>query len=247
MFFQPGFAARNAIAAASLAAAGATASETIVDGPAGMIAAFGGAARAALLARDPGDDFEILGVYYKPAPACNYVQTPCQAAVELVTRDPIDPRQIDSVQVLATPAAIAYPGCDHAGPFTSILQAKMSIQFGVASVLAHGDLAEGNFRRLDDPETTRIAARVELLTDPEFAAAYPARQGAEVRVRLADGRTLRRRLGELRPFGPEEVRARFRATATRALGDRKAREIEETVGTLPRLDDAARLMHRLTC
>ncbi len=247
MFFQPGFAARNSVAAATLAAVGATASETILDGRAGMIAAFGGAARATLLSQDLGDDFEILAVYHKPAPACNYVQTPCQAALELATRDGIDSRQVDSVQVLTFPAALAYPGCDYAGPFTSMLQAKMSIQFSVASVLAHRDLAEGNFRRLDDPETTRMAARVELSTDPEFTAGYPSRQGAEVRVRLVSGQTLRKRLSDLRPVEPAEVRARFRAAATQIFGDRKAREIEETLGTLRQLDDVARLMKLLIC
>lgn len=242
MFFQPGFAARNGVAAATLAAGGATASETILDGRAGMIAAFGGAARAARLSQDPGDDFEILAVYHKPAPACNYVQTPCQAALELVTRNAIDSRQVDSVQVLTFPAALTYPGCDHAGPFRSMLQAKMSLQFSVASVLARRELVEGNFRRLDDPEIRRIAARVELSTDPEFTAGYPGRQGAEVRVRLVSGQVLRQRLGDLRPVEPTEVRARFRAAAAQAFGDQRAGEIEETVRTLRQLDDVARLM-----
>ena len=114
-------------------------------------------------------------------------------------------------------------------------------------MLAHRDLAEGNFRRLDDPETMRIAARVEISTDPEFAAGYPSRQGAEVRVRLVSGQTLRKRLSDLRPVEPAEIRARFRAAATQIFGDRRAREIEETVGALHQLDDVASLMKLLIC
>lgn len=246
LFFQSGFAARNAIAAAGLAAAGATASESILDGQAGMIAAFGGAARAGLLTQDWGDGFEILAVYHKPAPACNYVQTPSQAALELVTRDGIQPSQIDSVQVLTFPAALAYPGCDFPGPFTSMIQAKMSIQFSVASVFARRELGEDNFRQFDDSETARIVTRVQLSTDPEFAAAYPVRQGAEIRVRLLDGSTLCTRLRDVRPCGPAAVRARFRAAAANALGDRKGSEIEETLQTLRRLDDVAGLMQLLS-
>src|SRR3954464_2974948 len=41
MYFQPSFAARNAIAAVELAEAGALASETILEGAAGLFAAFG--------------------------------------------------------------------------------------------------------------------------------------------------------------------------------------------------------------
>jgi 2-methylcitrate dehydratase PrpD len=246
LFFQSGFAARNAVASASLAALGARASETILDGQAGMIAAFGGAERAGLLAQDLRDDFEILTVYHKPAPACNYVQTPSQAALELVTQNPIQPGRIDSVEVLTFPAAVAYPGCDFPGPFTSMIQAKMSIQFSVASVLVRGELGEDNFRQFDDPETGRIAARVRLSIDPEFTAAGPVQQGAEIRVRLVDGAILRSRLRDLWPFGPAEVRARFRAAATNTLGDRKGSEIEETLKTLRRLDDVAGLMRLLS-
>src|SRR5690606_16581576 len=41
MFFQVGFAARNGLASAELAAAGAHASPSALDGPAGLLAAFG--------------------------------------------------------------------------------------------------------------------------------------------------------------------------------------------------------------
>jgi hypothetical protein len=43
------------------------------------------------------------------------VQTPSPAALELVTRNPIQPGRMDSVEVLTFPAAVAYPGCDFAG------------------------------------------------------------------------------------------------------------------------------------
>ena len=37
-----------------------------------------------------------------------------------------------------------YPGCDFAGPFQRALQAKMSIQFGVAAALQRKAIAEEN-------------------------------------------------------------------------------------------------------
>lgn len=65
-------------------------------------------------------------------------------------------------------------------------------------------------------------------------------------MRLVDGSILRSRLRDLRPFGPAEVRARFRAAATSTLGDRKGSKIEETLKTLRRLDDVAGLMRVLS-
>src|SRR5713101_7067362 len=69
MYFHAGMAARNGVTSVLLARAGARASESAFDGPAGLFVAFGGAPRAAL---DLGGAWEILAVYHKPAPACNY-------------------------------------------------------------------------------------------------------------------------------------------------------------------------------
>ena len=97
--------------------------------------------------------------------------------------------------VRSFPEAIAYPGCDHAGPYRTQLQAKMSIQFSVAAVLVHGRLDDDVFRAFaPDGEAATLARRVRLENDAELARGYPQRQGAEVIVTLRDGRTVGRRL-----------------------------------------------------
>ena len=45
------------------------------------------------------------------------------------------------------PPPSRYPGCDFAGPFQRALQAKMSIQFGVAATLQRRAIAEENYQR----------------------------------------------------------------------------------------------------
>ena len=74
----------------------------------------------------------------------------------------------------ASAAAVGYPGCDYAGPFERILQAKMSIQYCVAATLARGVIEESNYHLLDDPEIMRLASITKLEIDPAFTAAYPA-------------------------------------------------------------------------
>ena len=64
--------------------------------------------------------WEILSVYYKPAPACNYAQTACQAA--LAAGAGIRSGDIVEIRVACSAAAVAYPGCNYAGPFDRILQ-----------------------------------------------------------------------------------------------------------------------------
>ena len=184
MFFHPGFAARNAVTAVELALFGARASESALDGRAGLFAGLNKTDRISRVAPFSGP-LEILSVYYKPAPACNYAQTACQAALALSRQDGFRSSDIESIVVKASAAAVGYPGCDYPGPFERILQAKMSIQYCVAATLARGVIAESNYHLLDDPEVMRLAGFTKLEVDPAFTAAYPGAQGSEVTVNVA--------------------------------------------------------------
>jgi len=242
IYLHAGMAARNGVLAAELAARGARASAEVIEGRSGMLAAYGAddAAVHDLLA-GLGSPREILTVFHKPAPACNYVQTPAQAAAALVRRAGITGDDVDSVEIKSFPEAMAYPGCDHAGPFETLVQAKMSLQFGVAAVLVHGGLDAGGFERLDDPAVLRIAQRTALVADPGFADAYPGRQGAEIVVRCRDGRTESERRDDLAPLTGDEVRARYRAEAGAVLPDERVGRIEAMAAGLGRVDDMGEL------
>lgn len=187
MFFHVGFAARNAVTAVELAAAGARASETALDGNAGLLAALRRLDRAADIRPFERETLEIMEVFHKPAGACNYAQTAIQAASQLGVAG----TDVKSVRVRCTSAALNYPGCNATGPFGSILQAKMSIQHGVAAALGI--------------EPTVIA----LEEDMQLTAAYSAQQGAEVIATLHDGREVSRRLLDLTPASEHDVWARF--------------------------------------
>ena len=158
-----------------------------------------------------GGPLEILSVYYKPAPACNYAQTACQAALALTMQDGFRSSDIESIVVKASAAAVGYPGCDYGGRFERILQAKMSIQYCVAATLACGVIEESNYHLLDEPEINRLANMTKLEIDPEFTAAYPGAQGTEVVVGMCDGSIARKKLNDVIPATPDQIRARFRS------------------------------------
>lgn len=237
MYFQVGFAARNAVAAVELAELGAYVSETALDGSAGLFAALGKADRASQVEPFAAGQFEIMSVFHKPAPACNYAQTPSQAAMGLVDRERVQSTEITGVDVKCSAAALNYPGCDSTGPFERILAAKMSIQFCVAATLAYGRIAESNYRALRDAEVMRLISITTLEEDPAFTAAYPQQQGAEVNVTLRDGRTLRHRMTDLVQANAEQIRSRFRESAAGVLGGPAAREIEAAVDHLDVQED----------
>jgi 2-methylcitrate dehydratase PrpD len=234
MFFHPGFAARNAVTAVELASLGARASESALDGRAGLFSGLNKADCIPRVAPFSGGPLEILSVYYKPAPACNYAQTACQAALALATQDGFRSSDIESIVVKASAAAVGYPGCDYPGPFERILQAKMSIQYCVAATLACGVIAESNYRLLDNPEVKRLASVTKLESDAALTAAYPGAQGSEVIVNLR-GQTAWSRMDDLIPATPEEIRARFRSACA------NWQAIEEMVDTLEQQENVGAL------
>jgi 2-methylcitrate dehydratase PrpD len=236
MYFHPGFAARNAIAAIELAEAGARASETILEGEAGLFAAFRRQPAPGEIKLFAGAEPEIMAVYNKPAPACNFAQTAAQTALR-AARELGSSEDIATISIRVPEAAARYPGCDSKGPFHNALQAKMSIPFSVAAVLARGALEEENYADIGDIRILGLVERIDLQTAPDFTAAFPASQGAEVMVGLRNGTTIRQRLDNVIAATPDEIRARFRQAASAVIGDR-ARDLEELVDNCASLPDS---------
>lgn len=240
IFFQAGRAAQAAVQAVALARAGAFASPPMLEGPAGLFAAAGKGAPddLGLFAASPA----ILAVYNKALPICNFAQTAAQAALDIAARPGFSSRGIEALKVFVTEAALAYPGCDHLGPWEGPLQAKMSIGFSVAAALAHGDLEEARFHQLDDPDVARLSAICTLDADPVLTAAFPARQGARVEARLESGEVLTASLGDVTPAAPDEIRKGLLASAGEVLGARRAAVLVELVDRLEGASDAAALL-----
>ncbi len=71
------------------------------------------------------------------------------------------PERIASITVRVPRAGALYPGCDYAGPFAHVLQAKMSIQYNVAAALIEGGVTEQNFTRLRRPGVAAAGWRHE--------------------------------------------------------------------------------------
>ena len=243
MFFHAGFAARNAITAVRLAESGAFASPSALDGEAGLFASLkkrSAASKVELFRGAP----EILSVYHKPVPACNFAQTASQAALGLV-REGTSAERIAAVTVRVPRAGALYPGCDYAGPFAHILQAKMSIQYNVAAALIEGAVTEKNFKLLNDARLHRLLSLMTLEVDDAMTRAYPGKQGGEVEIRENDGKMRKVRLDDVVNASAAEVGQRFRMAAEAAVGEAHAREIEKRIETLERSDDVGTLVSLL--
>jgi len=240
MYFQPGFAVRNALTALALARQGALASASILEGEAGFFQAYARRPLTASIRLFAHGKAQINEVFNKPAPACNFAQTPCQVALRALAHIPAG-RHITAVRIETTHAAVVYPGCAATGPFNYALQAKMSIPFGVAAVLVHGVIAEENYRRLDDPEVTRLLGCTTLVCDDAYTAAFPARQGARVVLQLDDGSTVQAAQDDVVAADEALIRSRFHRAVSSVLGAARARRIEALVNSWEAESDAGTL------
>ncbi|HEY6633942.1 MAG TPA: MmgE/PrpD family protein [Rhizobiaceae bacterium] len=241
MYFHPGFAARNAWSAVRLAEAGAFASPDILEGPAGFFAAFARRAMPGPVVLFPDGEADILSVYHKAAPACNFAQTACQTALRLIEMLGPDAAPVRNIRITLPEAAARYPGCDSSGPFERSLQAKMSIPFGVAAVIVHRQLAEANYRDLGNAEVNRLCLATELVIGGELTAAFPQRQGAMIELTLDDDRRLSIGQQDVTSATEAEVRQRFREAAAVVVGEDAADEIEGVVDGLEDVGDAGEL------
>ncbi len=231
MVFHAATAARSAVTGTLLARAGVFASPSAIDGRAGLFAAYDRRANAERIIPLADGLWEIMSVYFKPAPACNYVQTPVQAALS-VFRQGARSQDIARIDVSSFNAAISYPGCDQPGPFPGVFEAKMSIQYAVSAVLVRGEISEANYRTLDDPEVLRLARLVSLASDPQFEASYPQKQGAGITVTLRDGTVLSDRLDNVRSFDITQVRDRLVEVASAELGEGQAKAVMAAIDAI---------------
>jgi 2-methylcitrate dehydratase PrpD len=245
MFFHAGLAARNGLTAVDLAARGAYASPTAIEGEAGLLAAFGKKDRGRRQLLQTQERPEILDVFFKEVPGCNFAQTAAQAARAIAVRDRPNTAAIERVVVRVPFAAAHYPGCDCAGPFAHVLQAKMSIHYNVAAALCTGTFDEQNYEPAQQPEILRVAGLVKLEVDDALTRAFPGKQGADVTAELQDGARLAARRDDVTPASDDVVRGRFEAAAQATLGAKPAAALGAFVDTLENQPDAGALA-RLT-
>jgi 2-methylcitrate dehydratase PrpD len=211
---QVGMAAAAGVRSALLARAGATVPPDVVRG---FEAAYGATWA------DPDEAAPAIAEnWIKAYPCC--LQT--HSAIEAADLARVAGSADSAVRVTVHPLSL------RAAPYAlpaDELEAKFSIPYTVAFTLLHGPPGVPEFRGLDD-SAMRLAAVVEVASDPELAqseAVLEAADGSAFRVAAALG-------SPDRPMTPEQLRAKVRSlTSTDLEGlvadDVPARDVLEAV------------------
>lgn len=239
--FQNGWGSRNGILAARLAAAGAPACRTILEGKSGLLAAFNASEGADSMKTGFEDDYKILQIMHKPIDSCFMVQASCQAASSICLEDGFCPKDISRVDIFCPVQAKNYPGCDNT-EITSYVQGIMSIQLGTASTLSAGSYEHIQWTPPFSAETNDILKKCTVYEDKEMTRNFPALQGSMVRVTMNDGRIYQKLQKDVRPLTQAEVESRFKNTALFALGSPKAEKLGEKLDRLENEKDIVSIM-----
>jgi 2-methylcitrate dehydratase PrpD len=206
IYVQNGTAAWNGYFAAVLAGEGMTGPASLLDGPAGLSTAVSGPVDWSGFTRLRERPAAVHDIEFKRFPACSGVQAVLELALRTAREDVVSPQDVRAVTVHTHHHGKTNPGCDSVGPWTSIGQAQMSNQLGVAMTMFGSSLLVTDYARMHDQEPVlALARRIQVVEDPALTAAYPGRSGARLVIEMTDGSIIERTLDRAAPLSAPEV------------------------------------------
>lgn len=241
LYFQNGNAARGGIIAAQLAKRGVTAPRCIVEGEAGICAALS-FSKDNLDKQDCEDGhYSIMDVLFKPAPACALVQATAQAGLDAAAAG-IAADDIESGTICTFQLGKTYAGCDNRGPFSALLQARMSNQFNFSASLVHGAISNRNYYDYENKTVARLASVLSLKVDPAYTAQFPQKQPVRIELRLKNGETCSFYKEEPVYLRPEDNVARLYDHCRKDLGDEQVAKIVNAIFSMEKLERPGQIL-----
>jgi len=238
-YFHNGFTSSNGVRAAMLGKMGIHASKFIIEGSAGFWNGYKRQPAADRILEGLGQSYEISSVYFKPVPSCAMVQTAVQLAHRMSKTRTINPEEINNIEIRTFQAAMNYPGVHNPGPFTNMLQAKLSLEFGVAAALTFKELNQSIYDRYNDPLVSGIAANSVMIVDENIEKTFSQtfQQGCRINVVMKDKSVISDSLDNVTPMTDEQVADNFKTQANRFLKHRQAEELTDSIYNLEKIEN----------
>jgi aconitate decarboxylase len=251
---QHGFASRNGLTAAALAASGYVGIKRVFERSyGGWLAAFGEGHRTypEAIYAGLGHLWETERVAVKAYSAMGLLHAAIDAALEL--RPKVDVSQIRHIDVDMADAAYAHGGWKAERPL-EVIGAQMNVAYAVAVALLDGDVLVDQFSqdRINRDDVWHLIDR----TIAHHEAAYDhlpidERLTTQVRVTFNDGSTQAAKVVHPRGTGDRnltnsEIRDKYTKLTHRAISADRRAAIESSVLNIESLDDIAQLTALLT-
>ena len=175
-----------------------------------------------------GKDFHITRMTFKNHGCCGHTFAAIDGALELKRRMAIQAADIEKVEVATYRAGLEVAHYD--APRTPA-EGRFSLKYVVAAALQQGSVRLDAFstRKLEDPKTKEIMAKISVALDPELDAAFPGKRAARVAI-TARGRREEflqptRKGDPDMPLTDAEVDAKFLELAAPVLGEAPAKTL----------------------
>jgi 2-methylcitrate dehydratase PrpD len=240
-----GYAARNGIQAAKMAAFGFRGPPGALDGEYGYFHAFGPGYDPSYLDR-LGAECALANTGFKPHAGCRRVHACVDATQQIIENDSPDLDAITRIEVDTYEDAITPSFRVNMDPET-VGQAGFSLPVTASVVLTRGSWYPEDIAAYDDPEIEELRRLVEVGLDEKIEDAHPEKNGCEVRVTTEDGKVHTGRVeyakGEPENMlTDEEFSEKFRHLSDDVLHSEQLDRIEELTGRLEDLDDVSELV-----
>lgn len=252
---QPGWAAASGITAARLARQGFVGSRAAYEGKFGLFPAHMGARVSecdfSAGTRALGEQWLLMEVALKPAPACHAAQAVIQAATAIARETRLVPENIESVTAVVPNnyVTLVCEPIERKRKPDSAYGAQFSIPFTAASSLIHGrfGLAQIQDSALRNPRTLELAAKVGYQVDASFTTAqFKTSRPAELIVKMKNGETHVRKISKLKgsvdaPMSHDEIVEKFIDNALTVMSRSRAERLRDMILDIEALPDVRAL------
>ena len=239
-----GFAARNAVTAAALAAGGLTGTQRTLEGNAGLFALYErGEVNADVLTRELGLSWRVSEYSIKPYPCCRCNHTAIGLGIRLHDQG-IRADDIERIEIRMGEVNWLTVGEPYDVSRDSVVHAQFNAAYSFARALHDGRVGLETYTQpaIADPAIVALTRLTRVVSDSsiESTAIEPAR----VAVTLKSGRVMELSSDTIKgspqePMTPAELEAKFAACLKFGLnaGPEKARRLAQAVARLEALED----------
>jgi 2-methylcitrate dehydratase PrpD len=248
-----GFAARNGLFAALMAAGGYTGIKRVFERDyGGFLSVFGEGhdPRPDEIARDLGERWETHRIVLKPYAAMGALHAPLDAIFDIAARRALKPGEIAHIDIYMSHAAYHHGWWVLERPVTPI-GAQMNVAYAVAAAILDGAAMVQQFspQRIDQDDIWALIPKIAAHHDPAYDAGPGTRGAARMVVQLTDGQTLETVIPVSRTMSEPMDRARaiakFRALTDSLVEPERQDRIIGAVLDLERLADVSALIEPL--
>jgi 2-methylcitrate dehydratase PrpD len=248
-----GFAARNGLYSALLAARGYTGIKRVFEREyGGFLSVFGEghSPDAGKIVAGLGEQWETRRIAVKPYAAMGALHAPLDAIFDIMAERPLKSGDIDRIDIDMSHAAYHHGWWPLQKPLTPIA-AQMNVGYAVAVAILDGAAMVQQFapQRINRDDVWALIPKITAHHDPAFDKAGSSARNTRVTVRLKDGTTLQHAVQIARtisaPLSNEQIVAKYRTLTDGIVAPRRQADIVDAVLNLDAFTDTSRLTRLL--